>query len=92
MLIDVSEGEKIFVLSADVFENYIEKINFKTERGKITAEIDFNIIKVMIDVIHSYIISIPNERIFFSTFSSGTESVTIQSAIDKSEIFANALL
>ena len=47
--------EKIFVLSGDVFENYIEKINFKTERGKITAEIDFNIIKVMIDVIHSYI-------------------------------------
>lgn len=47
--------EKIFVLSGDVFENYIEKINFKTERGKLTAEIDFNIIKVMIDVIHSYI-------------------------------------
>ncbi len=47
--------EKIFVLSSDVFENYIEKINFRTERGKLTAEIDFNIIKVMIDVIHSYI-------------------------------------
>lgn len=49
--------EKIFVLSSDVFENYIEKINFKTERGKVTAEIDFNIIKVMIDVIHSYIVN-----------------------------------
>ena len=47
--------EKIFVLSGDVFENYIEKIDFKTERGKQTAEIDFNIIKVMIDVMHSYI-------------------------------------
>ena len=47
--------EKIYVLSSDMFENYIEKINFKTERGKLTAEIDISIIKVMMDVIHTYI-------------------------------------
>lgn len=48
--------EKLYVLSSDVFENYIEKINFKTERGKLNAEMDFNIIKVMMDVIHTYIV------------------------------------
>lgn len=48
--------EKLYVLSSDVFENYIEKINFKTERGKLNAELDFNIIKVMINVIHTYIV------------------------------------
>lgn len=48
--------EKIYVLSSDVFENYIEKINFKTERGILNAEMDFNIIKVMMDVIHTYIV------------------------------------
>lgn len=47
--------EKIHIISSDVFENYIEKVNFKTEKGKLTAEYDFNIIKVMVDVIHSYI-------------------------------------
>lgn len=47
--------EKLYVLNSDLFENYIEKINFKTERGRLNAEMDFNIIKVMIDVIHSYI-------------------------------------
>lgn len=47
--------EKIYVISSDVFENYIEKMNFKTEKGKLTAEYDFNIIKVMIDVMQSYI-------------------------------------
>lgn len=48
--------EKLYVLSSDVFENYIEKINFKTERGKLNAEMDYNIIKVMMDVIHTYIV------------------------------------
>ena len=48
--------EKLYVLSSDVFENYIEKINFKTERGILNAEMDFNIIKVMMDVIHTYIV------------------------------------
>ena len=48
--------EKIYVLSSDVFENYIEKTNFKTERGKLTAEFDFNVIKVMVDVMQSYIV------------------------------------
>jgi len=48
--------EKLYILSSDVFENYIEKINFKTERGRLNAEMDFNIIKVMMDVIHSYIV------------------------------------
>lgn len=48
--------EKLYVLSSDVFENYIEKINFKTEKGKLNAEMDFNIIKVMMDVIHTYIV------------------------------------
>lgn len=48
--------EKLHVLSSDVFGNYIEKINFKTERGRLNAEMDFNIIKVMMDVIHSYIV------------------------------------
>lgn len=48
--------KKLYVLSSDVFENYIEKINFKTERGRLSAEIDFNIIKVMMDVIHTYIV------------------------------------
>ena len=48
--------EKLYVLSSDVFENYIEKINFKTERGRLNAEMDFNIIKVMMDVIHTYIV------------------------------------
>ena len=47
--------EKIYVLNSDVFENYIEKINFRTERGKLTAEIDISIIKVMMDVICNYI-------------------------------------
>lgn len=48
--------EKLYVISSDVFENYIEKINFKTEKGRLTAEYDFNIIKVMTDVIHTYIV------------------------------------
>ncbi len=48
--------EKLYVLSSDVFENYIEKINFRTERGRLNAEMDFNIIKVMMDVIHTYIV------------------------------------
>lgn len=48
--------KKLYVLSSDVFENYIEKINFKTERGRLNAEMDFNVIKVMMDVIHSYIV------------------------------------
>lgn len=47
--------EKIEVLSNDVCDNHIEKINFKTERGKINAEYDFNIIKVMMDVLCNYI-------------------------------------
>ncbi|MBE7032833.1 MAG: hypothetical protein E7406_01220 [Ruminococcaceae bacterium] len=48
--------EKLYVISSDVFENYIEKINLKTERGRLNAEIDFNIIKVMMDVIHTHIV------------------------------------
>lgn len=47
--------EKIHVLSDDVCDNYIEKINFKSPRGKLTAELDFNIIKVMMDVLCNYI-------------------------------------
>lgn len=47
--------EKIQVLSSDVCDNHIEKINFKTERGRLNAEIDFNIIKVMMDVLCNYI-------------------------------------
>lgn len=47
--------EKIDVLSNDVCDNHIEKINFKTERGKLNAEYDFNIIKVMMDVLCNYI-------------------------------------
>lgn len=47
--------EKIDVLSNDVYDNHIEKINFKTERGKLNAEYDFNIIKVMMDVLCNYI-------------------------------------
>lgn len=43
--------EKIDVLSSDMCENYIEKINLKTERGRLTAEIDFNIVKVMMDIL-----------------------------------------
>ena len=50
--------EKLYVLSSDVFENYIEKISFKTERGRLNAEMDFNIIKVMMDVIHTYIVEV----------------------------------
>ena len=48
--------EKLYVLSSDVFENHIEKFDLKTERGKLTAELDFDIIKTMIDVMHSYIV------------------------------------
>lgn len=48
--------EKLYVLSSDVFENYIEKINLKTEKGRLTSEYDFNIIKVMVDVMHTYIV------------------------------------
>ena len=48
--------EKLYVLSSDVFENYIERINFKTERGRLNAEMNFNIIKVMLDVSHTYIV------------------------------------
>ena len=47
--------EKIQVLSGDVCDNHIEKINFKTERGKLNAEYDFDIIKVMMDVLCNYI-------------------------------------
>lgn len=43
--------EKIDVLSSDICENYIEKINFNTEKGRLTAEIDFNIVKVMMDIL-----------------------------------------
>ena len=48
--------EKLYVLSGDVYDNYINRINFKTERGKLNAENDFNIIKVMMEVINSCII------------------------------------
>ena len=48
--------EKLYVLSGDVYDNYINRINFKTERGKLNAENDFNIIKVMMEVINSYIV------------------------------------
>ena len=47
--------KKLHVLSDNMYDNYIEKINFKTERGKLTAEMDFNIIKVMMDIMCSYI-------------------------------------
>ena len=47
--------EKIQVLSGDISDNYIERINFKTERGKLNAEYDFAIIKVMIDVLCNYV-------------------------------------
>ena len=47
--------EKIAVLGNDVCDNHIEKINFKTERGKLNAEYDFDIIKVMMDVLCNYI-------------------------------------
>ena len=47
--------EKIQILSNDVTDNYIEKINFKTERGKLNAEYDFDIIKVMMDVLCNYV-------------------------------------
>ena len=48
--------ERINILSDDVCGNYIEHINFKTERGKLTAEYDFEIIKVLTGVIHNYIV------------------------------------
>lgn len=47
--------EKIHILSDDVCDNHIEKINFKSPRGKLTAELDFDIIKVMMDVLCNYI-------------------------------------
>ena len=47
--------EKIAVLCDDVCDNHIEKINFKSQRGKLTAELDFAIIKVMMDVLCNYI-------------------------------------
>ncbi len=47
--------ERISILSDDVCGNYIEHIDFKTERGKLTAEYDFNIVKTMTGVIHNYI-------------------------------------
>ena len=47
--------EKIEVLCNGVCDNHIEKINFKTERGKLNAEYDFTIIKVMMDVLCNYI-------------------------------------
>ena len=50
--------EKLYVLSGDVCDNYINRINFKTERGKLNAENDFNIIKVMMEVINSYIVEV----------------------------------
>ena len=48
--------ERINLLSDDVCGNYIEHINFKTERGRLTAEYDFNIVKAMIGVVHNYIV------------------------------------
>ena len=48
--------ERISILSDDVCGNYIEHINFKTERGKLTAEYDFNIVKAMTGVVHNYIV------------------------------------
>ena len=47
--------EKIHILSDDVSDNHIEKINFKSPLGKLAAELDFNIIKVMMDVLCNYI-------------------------------------
>lgn len=47
--------KKIQVLSVDMCDNYINKINFKSQRGKLTAEYDFDIIKVMMDVLCNYI-------------------------------------
>lgn len=47
--------ERIDILSDEVWCNYIERINFKTERGKLSVEYDFEIIKVMMGVIHNYI-------------------------------------
>ena len=48
--------ERINLLSDDVCGNYIEHINFKTERGRLTAEYDFNIVKAMTGVVHNYIV------------------------------------
>lgn len=48
--------EKIQILSNDVTDNYIEKINFKTVRSKLNAEYDFAIIKVMMEILGNYII------------------------------------
>ncbi len=48
--------ERLELLSDDIWGNYIEHINFKTERGKLTAEYDFNIVKVMTGVVHNYIV------------------------------------
>ena len=48
--------ERINLLSDDVCGNYIEHINFKTERGRLTAEYDFNIVKAMIGLVHNYIV------------------------------------
>ncbi len=48
--------ERINLLSDGVCGNYIEHINFKTERGRLTAEYDFNIVKAMIGVVHNYIV------------------------------------
>ena len=47
--------ERINILSDDLCGNHIEKIDFRTERGRVNAEIDFSIIKVMADVIHDHI-------------------------------------
>ena len=47
--------EKIQVISDDICDNHIEKVNFKSPRGKLTAELDFDIIKVMMDVLCNYI-------------------------------------
>ena len=49
--------EKLYVLSEDICYNYIERINFNTERGKLNAEIDLNIVKVMMGVTRRYIIN-----------------------------------
>lgn len=46
--------EKIDMLVYDLSENYLERINFKTEKGRLTAEYDIKIARVKADVMRDY--------------------------------------
>lgn len=47
--------EKADVLSSEVLNDYLEKITFDTEKGRLTAKYDLNIAKVKEEVVCNYI-------------------------------------